>query len=170
MGAIEKRSAIDVIILRNARKSPAEIGELAGLSPEAAAERRAVLLRERDTLSFRQRELLMLYEAEDMLETLKSRMEEAKERNLAGLGNAARQVMALIRDINKEKAAADEEIARITKEHARIFGMAYDVALGHIMKELGSEFNIPEETLDAVAEQALSRAAKKIQESVRDDD
>lgn len=163
VSGVVERSAVDRMILRFSRsKSANEIAELTGLSPVVVAERRERLLADRDVLSHRQRELLMLVEAEEMLVEFRDRLSNAKERNYSGLLNAGRQLMAFIREIGADRRAAEDEIGRITAAHARLFGRAFDVALGVVAEGLVDEYGVDESVLDGLVAEGLRRAQAEL--------
>ncbi len=161
-GEVE-RSAADRLILRFSRsKSLNEIAELTGLSPVVVAERRERLLADRDVLSHRQRELLLLNEAEEMLVELRERLSDSKERNFAGLLNAGRQLMTFIREIGRDRKETEEEIGRITAAHARLFGRAFDRALEHVSAGLVEEYGVDESVMDGLVAEGLVRARAEL--------
>lgn len=168
-GEVE-RSAADRLILRFSRsKSLNEIAELTGLSPVVVAERRERLLADRDVLSHRQRELLLLNEAEELVSQMRERFEQSKERNSAGILNGIRQMMQFVRDISKDRKATEDEISRITAAHARLFGQAFDVALAHVSERIVEEYGVDRDLLDLYVREGLEKSTKMLDSNVAEE-
>lgn len=168
MGEIEKsapRSAIDKKLLRNAKRmSRVELAELTGLSPEAVATRLESLLAEKDWLTLKQEELLWAIQLEDMFDNLHERLRDVSDKNASDMVNAMAKIMQLKKEHQRDRAGVEDEIRKITQEHARMFARAYDIALGHVSEEIAAQYDVDDELLQIWSEEGLRRAAKVLAE------
>ena len=69
-----QRSALDELLLRNARKSPEQIEIATGIPANDAMERLTFLLRSRDWMSERMSEMLLMIEMGDLIDDVKKRL------------------------------------------------------------------------------------------------
>lgn len=163
---LESRSALDSKLLANARKSPAEISVLTGLPAEVVAERVSVLLESRDWLSDRQQERLLLEEIADLKDEVMFRMRSADEKDFAAVANVALRTLKLISErLDSRRKLVDADIESITQAQARVFGQAFDLALGHVVKVLGED--VDPELVDATVQDGLRLAAKSLDANVK---
>lgn len=159
------RSAIDGKLLSYARKSPEEIAELTGLDARFVAERISQLLESRDWLSDRQQERLLLEEIADLKDMIMERVRFADEKDFAGIANVALRTLKLISErLDSRRKLVDADISEITAAQARLFGAAFDLALGHVVSVLGED--VDPELVDATVRDGLKLAAKKLESNV----
>lgn len=162
---VSSRSAIDAKLLAYARKSPDEIAELTGLDARFVAERISFLLESRDWLSDRQQERLLLEEIADLKDMVMERVKFADEKDFAGIANVALRTLKLISErLDSRRKLVDADISEITQAQARLFGQAFDLALGHVVNVLGSD--VDPELVDVTVRDGLKRAAAKLESSV----
>lgn len=166
MGSELDRSALDSKLLANARKSPAEIAVLTGLPAEVVAERISVLLESRDWLSDRQQERLLLEEIADLKDEVMGRVRNADDRDFAQVANVALRTLKLISErLDSRRKLVDADINEITAAQARVFGQAFDLALGHVVRVLGED--VDPELVDATVQDGLRLAAKSLDDNVK---
>lgn len=159
------RSAIDGKLLSLARKSPEEIAELTGLDAKFVASRISELLESRDWLSDRQQERLLLEEIADLKDMIMERVRFADERDFAGVANVALHTLKLISErLDARKKLVEADINEISAAQARVFGKAFDLALGHVVKVLGED--VDPDLVDATVRDGLKMAARSLESNV----
>lgn len=152
-----ERTNLDERLLSLARKSPAEIAEETGLDSGYVAERIAHLLESKDWLTDRQEERLLLVEASALKDRAFQMLNDVGPQEFAGVANVVLRSLRLVSErLDARRKLVDEDIARITGEHARVFAMAFDVALRHIIEGVAGD--VEKEVLDALVEEGLMRA------------
>ena len=163
-----ERSALDAKLLANARKSPVEISALTGLPAEVVAERVSFLLESRDWLSDRQQERLLLEEIADLKDEVMFRMRSADEKDFAAVANVALRTLKLISErLDARRKLIDSDISEITAAQARVFGEAFDLALGYVVNSFKSFDEIPDnEEIDIIVSEGLRKAAKSLENNV----
>ena len=159
------RSAIDGKLLSLARKSPEEIAELTGLDAKFVASRISELLESRDWLSDRQQERLLLEEIADLKDLVMERVRFADEKDFAGVANVALRTLKLISErLDARKKLVEADINEISAAQARVFGKAFDLALGHVVKVLGED--VDPDLVDATVRDGLKMAARSLESNV----
>ena len=159
------RSAIDGKLLSLARKSPEEIAELTGLDAKFVASRISELLESRDWLSDRQQERLLLEEIADLKDMIMERVRFADEKDFAGVANVALRTLKLISErLDARKKLVEADINEISAAQARVFGKAFDLALGHVVKVLGED--VDHDLVDATVRDGLKMAARSLESNV----
>lgn len=159
------RSAIDGKLLSLARKSPEEIAELTGLDAKFVASRISELLESRDWLSDRQQERLLLEEIADLKDMIMERVRFADEKDFAGVANVALRTLKLISErLDARKKLVEADINEISVAQARVFGKAFDLALGHVVKVLGED--VDPDLVDATVRDGLKMAARSLESNV----
>lgn len=159
------RSAIDGKLLSLARKSPEEIAELTGLDAKFVASRISELLESRDWLSDRQQERLLLEEIADLKDMIMERVRFADEKDFAGVANVALRTLKLISErLDARKKLVEADINEISAAQARVFGKAFDLALGHVVKVLGED--VDPDLVDATVRDGLKMAARSLESNV----
>ena len=120
--ARRERSALDELLLRNARKSPEQIEAVTGIPAEQAMERLAFLLRSRDWMTEKQEKRLLLIELGDLIDGVKERMEHASEQYYADTANVAlRGYEQIGKRLDAQTAITEEEMAEITRVQAEVY-------------------------------------------------
>jgi hypothetical protein len=168
MSELEGRSAIDGKLLSFARKSPQEIADLTGLDARFVAERISHLLESRDWLSDRQQERLLLEEIADLKDEVMARMRVADEKDFAQVANVALRTLKLISErLDSRRKLIDTDINEITAAQARIFGKAFDLALGYVVDSFKALEEVPaEDDVDVIVREGLKRAAVELERNV----
>lgn len=151
---VKERSAIDTMLLGNAKKSLSEISRLTGIPVADVSERLSVLLEDRGWRTDRQEERLLLIELEDLIEDSKQKLKDAQMSDYASIGRLVMSQMKFMMErIDNRRKLLDADLNQLTVNNARAFGSAYDIALSHVVK--GLMMLHPEITLDEA--QTLSR-------------
>jgi hypothetical protein len=168
VGELVNRSAMDAKLLSLARKSPEEIADLTGLDARFVAERISQLLESRDWLSDRQQERLLLEEIADLKDMIMERVRFADEKEFAGVANVALRTLKLISErLDARKKLVDVDIESITASQARLFGKAFDLALGYVVDSFKALEEVPaEEDVDVIVREGLKRAAAELERNV----
>lgn len=143
---LDRRSNIDRLLIRNARKTPNEIEEVTGIPAHEALARLNELLDSKDHLSLRRQEILLMEELNELFHESRERMHNAGDRDYAAIANAAlRSATHMLARLDAARKANVIDVDKITRGQARVFGKIHDVSLGAILEELASEFNIPQD-------------------------
>jgi hypothetical protein len=153
------RSDLDERLLSLARRSPSEIAELTGLDAGYVAERVAFLLESRDWLSDRQEERLLLVEAAGLKDKAFAMLDGVGPNEFAGVANVVLRSLRLVSErLDARRKLVDEDIHKITEAHAKVFALAFDTALNHIVTGLRADTDIEDEVIEGLVEQGLMRA------------
>lgn len=164
-----QRNALTEKLLQNARKSLKEVSEIIGLPVADIAERYALLFEERGWLTERQEERLLLIELADLIVDARIRLKNTEDRDYASVARVVLSSMQLMADrFDARKKLVDDDINRITTANARQFGMAYDIALTHIvngLKMLHPE--ISDDEVDILSAEGLMKAKIRLQEATQ---
>lgn len=116
------RSAMDELLLRNARKSGEELEELTGIPARQAVERLGFLLRSRDWMTERQEERLLILELSDLIDDVKVRLETVSEQYYSDTANVAlRGYEAIGKRMDARLAVTEAEMAEITRVQAEMY-------------------------------------------------
>lgn len=116
------RSALDELLIRNARKSPEEIEEITGVPAEQAMERLGELLRARDWMTERQEEKLLILEMSDLIDDTKKRLEYVSEQYYSDTANVAlRGYEAIGKRMDARAAISEAEMQEITRLQAEVY-------------------------------------------------
>ena len=159
------RSALDEKLLRYARRSPVEIGELTGLPAEVVAARVAELLESRDWLSERQEERLLLVEAAALKDRAFEALDGVEGSEFAQVANVVLRSLKLVGErLDARRKLVDADLERLSLAHARMFGEAFDVALNHIVGVLGAD--VDPAIVDAAVADGLRAAGELLSKRV----
>ena len=121
------RSLVDEMLIRHARKSPEEIEEKTGIPAREAMERLAQLLAQRDWMTERQEEKLLIQEMGDLIDNTRERMDHASEQYYSDIANVAlRGFEAIGKRMDARAAITEMEMAEITRIHAEEYNGAED--------------------------------------------
>lgn len=116
------RSALDEMLLRNARKSPEEIEAKTGIPAREAMERIAHLLSARDYMTERMEEKLLILEMGDLIDETRTRMETVSEQYYSDTANVAlRGYEAIGKRMDARAAITEQEMAEITRIQAEVY-------------------------------------------------
>lgn len=121
---IEKRqrSALDELLISNARKSPEDIEAATGIQAEVAMERLAHILRSRDWMSDRMEERLLIIELGRLIDDVKTRLENVSEQYYSDTANVAlRGYEAIGKRMDTRMAITEMEMAQITRVQAELY-------------------------------------------------
>lgn len=159
---------MDELILANARKSINEIAEITSLKPAAIAERLDRLLEEKDHLSARQEEKLLLIELGDLIRDGKEQLANAESKDYAGIMRTLVAGMTLMANrFDMRKKLVDEEISKISASNAKLFGRVFDIALRHLRDGLHKIYDdLDDDVVDALIEDGLEKARNELEKSV----
>lgn len=132
-----KESAIDSLLVRYAGiKSPNDIAELTGLSPEEVAQKTQQIL-DRVTLTFPQRRAKAIFQLDEINAEMAGRYKNAANEDLARLGNTAAgaigRVLGELRAIEKDAKEHEEEQQQAM---GRILATLVDRAMNRAIGEL----------------------------------
>lgn len=168
-----ERSAMDELLIRNARKSPDQIEAATGIPAQQAMERLAHILRSRDWMTERMEERLLLIEMGDLIDGVKGRLEHASEQYYADTANVAlRGYEAISKRMDARRNITEEDMAEITRVQAEAYietlnetvnGVADYVS--EIFPDIGIEV---QEAIIAGFQRELPKAWDKIRGRVRD--
>jgi hypothetical protein len=155
-----ERTDLDEKLLSLARRSPAEIAVATGLDAGFVAERIAYLLDSKDWLSDRQEERLLLVEAASLKDKAFGMLDGVDGRDFASVANVVLKSLRLVSDrLDARRKLVDDDIAKITAAHAKIFAQAFDAALQYIIAGFKAFDGVPEDDeVDDLVEQGLKRA------------
>ena len=168
-----KRTNTDRLLLKYARRSLEEISEKTGLEPAEAAQRLEHLLRERDFLSERQQERLLIIELGDLVDSVRGRMESAGEDNYADIANVAlRGYEAIAKRLDARRKLTEADISEITRAQGEMFLAIIVDAVNKVATRLeeihpDSEWDIRLELEEAFAI-ALPEAREEVARRVRE--
>lgn len=167
------RSALDELLIANARKSPDEIESITGIPAEQAIERLAFILRTRDWMSERMEERLLIIELGNLIEGVKKRLENVSEQYYSDTANVAlRGYEAIGKRMDTRLAITEMEMSEITRVQAEV----YIETLNELVKEtiqyvseVYPEMDLElEEAITAGFQRNLQAAYTKIRERIRD--
>lgn len=167
------RSALDELLIANARKSPAEIEAVTGIPADQAIERLAHILRTRDWMSERMEERLLIIELGNLIEGVKKRLENVSEQYYSDTANVAlRGYEAIGKRMDTRLAITEMEMSEITRVQAEV----YIETLNELVKEtieyiaeVYPEMDLElEEAITAGFQRNLQAAYTKIRERIRD--
>lgn len=160
-----ERTNLDERLLSLARRSPAEIAEATGLDAGYVSERISYLLESKDWLTDRQEERLLLVEAAALKDKAFAMLDSVGPNEFAGVANVVLRSLRLVSErLDARRKLVDEDIHKITEAHAKVFAMAFDVALHHIVSGLRAE--VEEEILQALVREGLTKAQRVLDEHV----
>lgn len=164
------RSALDERLLSLARLSPVEIGERVGLEPAVVAARLSELLVSRDWLSELQRERLLLVELEGLKDSVLARVRELEDGEVSdyvAVVNVALRSLRLVGErLDSRRRLVEEDLGRVSRSQARLFGEAFDLALQHILVSLPLAEGVDGAFVDGVVEEGLRLAAAQLESRV----
>ena len=157
---------MDSKLLSLARRSPVEIAELTGLDAGFVAARIVELLESRDWLSDRQQERLLLEEIAELKDLALDAVRQSGDAGeFAATANVALRTLKLVSErLDARRKLVDADIESITQAQARLFGAAFDKALGHVVRVLGAD--VDAEVVDAAVRDGLRLAVKELDSSV----
>lgn len=168
-----QRSALDEMLLRNARKSPDQIEQATGIPAEQAMERLAMLLRTRDWMTEKQEKRLLLIELGDLIDDVKGRLKDVSEQYYADTANVAlRGYEQIGKRLDAQTLITEEEMAEITRIQAEVYidtlrevvSMTMDY-VAEVYPDMDVEL---EEAINSGFQRNLPLAYEKIRNRVRD--
>ena len=168
-----ERSALDALLIKNARRSPEEIEERTGIPAQQAMERLAHILRSRDWMTEKMEERLLLIDMGDLIDTVTKRLESASEQYFADTANVAlRGYEAISKRLDARRNITEEDMAEITRVQAEMFiealrDMVSDVT--DFIAEAHPDMDVEiEESLTLGIQRALPKAYEKIRGRIRE--
>jgi hypothetical protein len=130
---VEKKSVSNQLLLRYANLSLNEIAQRTGFTPIEAGQRIAQLLDDRDWLSMRQKELLLISQLEEIIDDSRDRLSATDDEHYAAMANVVLRGMKEVGNrMSEMRKMINIDINEITAAHARIFGNAFDVATDYM--------------------------------------
>ena len=168
-----QRSALDELLLRNARKSPEQIEIATGIPANDAMERLTFLLRSRDWMSERMSEMLLMIEMGDLIDDVKKRLANVSEQYYSDTANVAlRGYEAISKRMDARRSITEEDMAEITRVQAETYIEAIREMVSDAIDyvaEVYPDMDVElENALTAGIQRALPAAYEKIRKRVRD--
>lgn len=168
-----QRSAMDELLIANARKSPEQIELVTGIPAQQALERLAYILRARDWMTERQEERLLLIEMGDLIDGVKLRLSNVSDQYYSDTANVAlRGYEAISKRMEARKAVTEEEMSEITRVQAENYiEVLRDIVVDTIeyIAEVYPDMDVDlENTINAGFQRALPKAYEKMRSRVRD--
>lgn len=167
------RSALDEMLLRNARKSPEEIEAKTGIHAREAMERIAHLLSARDYMTERMEEKLLILEMGDLIDETRSRMETVSEQYYSDTANVAlRGYEAIGKRMDARAAITEQEMAEITRTQAEVYIETLNRTIQKTLDYVAEVFPDMDPQLEAALisgfQRSLPEAYEEIKGRVRD--
>lgn len=168
-----ERSAMDELLIRHARKSPEQIEVLTGIPADQAMERLSHILRNRDWMTERMEERLLLIEMGDLIDDVQKRLQNVSEQYYSDTANVAlRGYEAISKRMDARRNITEEDMAEITRVQAEMYIEAIREMIGEVMDyvaEVYPDMDVElENALTMGIQRALPAAYKKIRDRVRD--
>jgi hypothetical protein len=151
-----------------ARRSPQEIADATGLDARFVAERISYLLESRDWLSDRQQERLLLEEVSELKDLVMDGVRSAGDaKDFAATASVALRTLKLVGErLDSRRKLVEADLNELQAAQARMFGMAFDVALQHVVSVLGT--GLDRDVVDATVQDGLRLAARELDKHVID--
>lgn len=167
------RSALDELLIANARKSPDEIEAITGIPAEQAIERLAFILRTRDWMSERMEERLLIIELGNLIEGVKKRLEDVSEQYYSDTANVAlRGYEAIGKRMDTRLAITEMEMSEITRVQAEVYIETLNELVQETIQYVSEVYpDMPlelEEAVTAGFQRNLQTAYDKIRTRIRD--
>ena len=167
------RSALDEMLLRNARRSPEEIEARTGVPAREAMERLSHLLSARDWLTERQEERLLIMELGDLIDDVKRRLEFVSEQYYSDTANVAlRGYEAIGKRMDARAAITEQEMAEITRVQAEVYidtlNETIQMTMDYVAEVYPDMDTQLEEAIVSGFQRSLPTAYEKIKERIRD--
>lgn len=166
-----KLSVSNTLLLKHALLSLNEIEAKTGIPAIQAGQRITDLLDDRDWLSMRRKELLLIMDMQDLVNGAKDRLGDADNENYAKIANVALRGMNSIgQRLDAQRKLVEADINEITAAHGRIFGQAFDIALKHVITTLMAENpEIEQPHVRALVREGMALAEEKLQEYMNEE-
>lgn len=158
--------ALNRLLLKNARKSHAEIARLTGLSPEEVSERLTTLLDNRSWRDDLMEEKLLLAEMGMFMEDVRDRMNRAMIDDEAWASMARVHLAALktsLEQLEKRRKAISGDLAVLTMEQARYFAEAIKLNNQLTAENLALKYGVTEEEVYAEWEETFPLAVEMLE-------
>lgn len=167
------RSALDELLLSNARKSPEHIEDVTGIPAKQAMERLAHLLRSRDWMSERMEERLLIIELGELIEGVKARLENVSEQYYSDTANVAlRGYEAIGKRMDTRLAITEMEMSQITRVQAEVYIETLNELIQQTIQyvsEVYPDMDLElEEAITTGFQRHLQTAYDKIRERIQD--
>jgi len=168
-----ERSAVDELLIRNARKSPEQIEAATGIPAGQALERLAHILRARDWMTERMEERLLLVEMGDLIDGVKDRLEHVGEAYYADTANVAlRGYEAISKRMDSRRNLTEEDMAEITRVQAEMYIETLRELVGDVVDyiaEVYPDMDVElENSINAGFQMHLPKAYDKVRARIRD--
>lgn len=168
-----ERSALDELLIANARKSPEKIEAATGIPAEQAMERLAHILRARDWMSERMEERLLIIELGELIDNVKARLENVSEQYYSDTANVAlRGYEAIGKRMDTRLAITEMEMSQITRVQAEVYIETLNELIQQTIQyisEVYPDMDLAlEETITAGFQRNLQAAYDKIRERIKD--
>ena len=167
------RSLVDEMLIRHARKSPEEIEEKTGIPAREAMERLAQLLAQRDWMTERQEEKLLIQEMGDLIDDTRDRMDHASEQYYSDIANVAlRGFEAIGKRMDARAAITEMEMAEITRIQAEVYIDTLDKTVQKTIEYIAEVYpDMPIDLENAIVagfQRTLPEAYEEIKARIRD--
>ena len=152
-------NVLDEMLLRLAASgaSGSEMERQTGISAAQAVMHVKKILESRDIWTELERRQLLLYELNELKESLKQNALELKDPQHARL--LLQTLTAIAQRLDSEKNKLDVDVLRVTEHQAQVMGKAFDIALEHMKKELLRQYpDVTKGELDRLAAEGLVKA------------
>lgn len=152
-------NVLDEILLRLASSgsSGQEMERQTGISAAQAIMHVKRLLASRDIWTELERRQLLLYELNELKDSLKQNAMDVKDPQHARL--LLQTLQAIAQRLDSEKNKLDVDFQKVTEHQAQIMGKAFDIALEHVKKELASKYpDVSRGEIDKIAQDGLVKA------------
>ena len=168
-----ERSAMDELLIRNARRSPDQIEQATGIPAPQALERLAHILRARDWMTERMEERLLLIEMGDLIDGVKDRLEHVGEAYYADTANVAlRGYEAISKRMDSRRNLTEEDMAEITRVQAEMYIETLRELVGDVIDyiaEVYPDMDVElENAINSGFQLHLPKAYAKVKERIRD--
>ena len=167
------RSALDELLIANARKSPEQIEAITGIPAEQAMERLAFILRSRDWMSERMEERLLIIELGELIDDVKRRLETVSEQYYSDTANVAlRGYEAIGKRMDTRLAITEMEMSEITRVQAEVYIETLNELVQQTIQyvaEVYPDMDLElEEAITSGFQRNLQSAYDKIRERIRE--
>jgi len=156
---------LDRLLLRHARKSPAEIEAKTGIPANEVAERLSILLDQRNWRDDLMEERLLIMEATDLIRDLQARMRTAENEDFVALARVlTTNVKMLLDQIERRRKNIDADLQRVTVAQAQLMADAINLAAEMAVNELALMYpDVPSTTIREVFEASIPEAVKQLE-------
>lgn len=172
LAPLAESPALNRLLLRNARKSLNEIGQITGIPVNEVAERMTVLLDERSWRDDLQEEKLLIIEISMLVDDIRERMARFNVEDEGWASMARVQLTAIktiLEQIEKRRKSVDGQLKLVTQQMVEAFGEVIKFNNDLTAKTLAEKFGIEEEVVYAEWEENYPKAIAILQARAKND-